>query len=232
MYHKYMNKRKIALIYRCLSAVLVLFGILWFALGTESVFEPDGWHSLLYYTILSNILVFGVFIALIIQTSRSIIGRTAKSEKRGLLPVVEAGAVVCIMLTFLVFWALLAPGYFKDGANGWPSLLTWHNLSVHVLAPILMAADYFVFCERGKLRRNDIWWYLIFPLGYVLYATVAGLLGATYESGRRFPYGFMDYDKQGWGVILWFVGLSALFVGMSLLVYWTDKKLVAKKDKV
>ena len=116
------------------------------------------------------------------------------------------------------------------------ALLTWRNLSVHLVAPILMVVDYFVFCERGKLLMKDIWWFLLFPFVYCIIATVSGFAGVTWgvdEGGRayRFPYGFMDYDNLGYMVIPWFIGLAVLFIGLSFLLLWLDRIGSSKKNK-
>ncbi|MDR0384092.1 MAG: Pr6Pr family membrane protein [Christensenellaceae bacterium] len=219
------TKNLVSLVYRIAASALILAGVLWLIFGTdgtideetgEAFFQPAGWSAFLYYTILSNILAFGVFVALFIKMVRP------NWDKRNLLPVIEGGSVAAITLTLVVFWAILAPG------TSLANLFTFHNMSVHMVAPVLLIIDFFVFTERGSLRRGHIWWWIIFPIAYLIFASVVGFLGVEYKHGDKvtnFPYGFMDYHALGFGVIPWFVGIAAFYVGLSFLVYYLDSKL-------
>jgi|GEM_PF-1493621 len=228
------QKRRIySLTFKSIAALIVLAGII------HNMIDPwgssEGLYGIavfMYYTLLSNALVLGVFVALIVRDINILIKLKKNIEvqipKRCLLYVIQAGTVVSIMLTFLVFWGLLAPPVFMG--DDVISLLYFNNLSTHLLAAIFMTVDYFVFTPRGHLKFNDIWWFTIFPIFYLVFATIGGFAGVVYRIHAdgyavRFPYGFMDYDRTGWLVIPWFIGIAVVFIGMSLLIYWLDKRL-------
>ncbi|VEU79826.1 Pr6Pr family membrane protein [Haploplasma axanthum] len=214
-----MNKVKIALTYRVIGFVIALTGVL-VHLGIFSGSISFG--TLLYYTVQSNIVVLVFFGYLIYKTVNTL---KNNEQETSFKPRIQFIFVIDILLTFIVFWVLLAPEAIKSNYPLW----TYSNLSVHAITPILFLIDYLVFSDRGHLVLKDIYYVLIFPLSYVFYTSIIGLSGFIfgYDSNKvpvHYPYFFMDYDRVGLMSLAYIVGLVIIFLGISYLFYLNDKK--------
>lgn len=84
-------------------------------------------------------------------------------------------------------------------------------------------ADWTLFDQRGRLRPRYAAWWLAFPLGYLGFALVRGLIV------HRYPYPFIDAGQLGYGG----VGLSSLFFAfafwlLGLVVVGVDRGLARR----
>ena len=216
--------RRVAVIFRFISFLIALAGLLLHM----NIFIGEFFHwRLMYYTIQSNILALFMFGLLLIKT---IIGyaREGKYGKTGFFARFEMVCVVDLLLTLIVYWALLAPGV--SGLGDEFKILSFHNFSVHLITPLLCLIDYILFTESGHLKYKDVYAITIFPLLYVLYTSIAGLTGYVYRisaDGRpvRFPYFFFDFDEIGLKAFLYIGVLMAIFLLFAHVFYWLDKKL-------
>jgi hypothetical protein len=175
----------------------------------------------LYYTIQSNILVLALFILLTVATAKSL--RDGTKKDACFYPKLCAGVLLCILLTLAVFWIMLAPKY-----TDFSTLIKFSNMGVHTFVPILMLVDYILFSLGGRLTKRDPFHFGIVPLFYLVFATVAGLLGATYKTGddvtRRFPYFFIDYDNTGWMCAVYIIIITIAYIGFGFLMYFIDSR--------
>lgn len=192
------------------------------------------WAHMLYYTFQSNALVFIVFGMLTYKTAMGL-KKEGKRGNCGYFPRVSACAVICILLTIIIFWGGLA----------WQTqevsyLRSWHNLSVHVITPVLMVADYILFSVPGKLKNRDMLLFPIFPIVYVTQALILGSAGVNYwlpsslepTGFKSFPYPFLDYTNIGWWqVVLYCILISVIVVGISYLLICIDIKRIKPKTK-
>ncbi|MDR1132457.1 MAG: Pr6Pr family membrane protein [Oscillospiraceae bacterium] len=212
------QNRVLALCYRIAACLLCLAGIL-DTLGVfEGRFAPG---ILLYYTTESNLFVLAVLAALLVKTALDI-RRGGRAGSTSYCERISAAAAVAISVTMLVFWALLAPGI------PWSWLSSFSNLQVHTFTPLLMIFDFLFFAEPGKITNRDPWLCALIPAAYFIQSTSLGLLGFTYTefSGQptRFPYFFLDFDQIGANVFVYGIGIAALFVGLSCLLRWIDRR--------
>lgn len=174
-----------------------------------------GTGSLSYYTIQSNLWALGVTLAAL---ALMLLG-VAEPDWFKLLRFVLA---VAILVTFLVFWTMLAPmmppAYL-------PSL---SNLSLHTLVPLLLLADT-LFCDRGlPPTKKQVLFCVLPPVWYLLFAMVrAEVSDRVFADGSRYPYWFLDVDKLGWfrlwggvGVFYWVLVVVALVLGLGYLLRW------------
>jgi hypothetical protein len=91
------------------------------------------------------------------------------------------------------------------------------NQFLHTVVPVLAVADWALFDQRGRLRPRYAAWWLAFPLAYLGFALIRGLIV------HRYPYPFLDAGQLGYdgvgisGVFFafafWLLGL--LFVGVD-----------------
>jgi hypothetical protein len=131
--------------------------------------------------------------------------------------------VVDLLLTFVVYWALLASG--EKGA-----LMRFDNLAVHFFSPMLCLIDYVLFTVPGYSRRRDVYAALIFPLSYMVYTSAAGYSGYTYGihtdgSPRHFPYFFLDFEMLGATSLLYIGLVAGMLIAIGYGVYLIDHKV-------
>jgi hypothetical protein len=221
------NNRIFALCYRLAAFVLCLAGIL----STMDVFGGQfHWKALLYYTVESNILILFMFGFLATKTAldlrrNGITGPSSYHER------LTAIMMLSIIVTFIIFWALLAPSFFG------PWLLGYSVMQTHAVTPLLMIVDFFLFATPGKMKKRDPWLFAIIPYAYFAQSTILGFSGFRYEArggaggeGNRFPYFFIDFDQQHGKVFLYLLVLTAFFIGLAYILLWFDRKRAAKSE--
>ncbi|MDR2749810.1 MAG: Pr6Pr family membrane protein [Clostridiales bacterium] len=204
----------IALAYRVAALIWTWFGIKDLTL-----------RSAMYYTNMSNYLAFAIFAVLVAKTALDL--KNGRHGNAGYFPVIGLIAAIDLLLTLVGFWALLAPisAMSDDFTYG------FMNMTLHTYVPLLCFVDFLLFSGNKSLKYKQIYWVLLFPLAYVAFVSVAGLLGKTYESPsepgivRRFPYFFIDYDQVGIGVLGYVAGLSLFFIVLAHGLYLFDSKV-------
>ena len=223
-----MLKNKIfALTFRIFGFFFALSGVF----SSIGVFGGElSFKMLMYYTIQSNIFVVVLFGILVVKTAIGL----KNDGKHGNVDYTPRLAFVCmvdIFITFLVFWTLLAPQLSKlsEGYSMW----SFTNLATHGITPILLIIDYYMFTPFGRLKYRDTYYIAIFPVLYLVMSTIAGFSGYTYalsENGSvtRFPYFFIDYDQNGWFVLLYVFVIMIVILSISHLLYLLDKKSAKK----
>jgi hypothetical protein len=168
--------------------------------------------AILYYTIQSNLWVMlttAVYLAL------SVAGVSVHFR---VLEVARFAVLVGITITFLIFWAVLAPKMEKE------YLLSMNNVLVHTLVPLLFIADFFLFDRIAPLHAVEVLWSLVMPLCYLLFSIVHAAVNPNlrFQDGSRYPYFFLDVDKYGWfgfrkgiGVFWWCILFTGLTLGLG-----------------
>jgi len=217
------KNRVIALAYRITAFLVCLFGILW----ATNLFSGE-FHgvALLYYTIQTNILVLAMFGMLIVKTATTL-KNEGKEGENGFFPRLSAGALVAIALTLIVFWLVLAPFMLPEGAG---YLKSFSNLSVHLIAPLLMLGDYIMFSKGGALKKTDPYLFMIVPIVYLVKTLIIGFSGAVkfqipeLTEASNFPYFFLDYNDVGGFMFLYIAVMSAFYLGLSFAMLAIDKK--------
>jgi len=191
--------------------------------------------SFIYYTIQSNFLAVVMFMILIIRTIKGL--RENVHGSAGWLTRFQMVCTVNLFVTFIVFWAVLAPTLPR-----W-YLLSYDNFAIHVIAPLLCLADYILFSEASRLKYKDVYLTCVFPLFYLAFVYIAGFAG--YDYGRRLivteelgaevvrgywvpiraPYFFLDYDEVGFMALIYIGGIVAFVLLLGHVIYFIDKKL-------
>ncbi|MDR2749808.1 MAG: Pr6Pr family membrane protein [Clostridiales bacterium] len=217
--------RRFALIYRCAAFLLAIAGIL----DTIGLWSGDLKPSyFMYYTIDSNVLMVALFGLLIIKTARALREQGPKGPC-GFYPVLGMIVGIDIFLTLVGYWVILAPLQFT--MNGESSLYSFSNLTVHLIAPLLGFLDFVLFSKSKSLRYKHIYLVVIFPLLYVAFTSIAGLLGYVFVSPfdnsirTRFAYFFIDFDQIGLMVFAYIGALAVFFLIFSHLLYLFDSKV-------
>ncbi|WBC09285.1 Pr6Pr family membrane protein [Micromonospora sp. WMMA1947] len=202
------RRRLPAILLRLTLVLAVLAGIVLTALGPATVTG-----LLPYFTIQSNVAV-GV-----------LAGYAAWCALRGRPepPSVLKGAVTLyITITGTVYHLVLAnpaSPFAMTQPDRQPGEW-WGNQFLHTVVPLLAVADWALFDRRGWLRPRYAAWWLVFPLGYLGFALVRGLIV------DRYPYPFIDAGELGYaGVAISATGFAAVFWLLGLLFVGVDRLL-------
>ncbi|GMB10939.1 MAG: Pr6Pr family membrane protein [Candidatus Improbicoccus devescovinae] len=220
------KNKKIILIFRICSFVFCTIALM----AQFGVFTGNFWaSSLLYYTVQSNIMIWGLFGSLIFFTIIDIINKNHKKSGASYHPKLCATVMLAAMVTLIIFWTVLAP-QFEDFAFS----LTFNSIGLHLISPLLILFDYIFFTQRGVLAKTDIWIFTIPPLGYYIQATILGFSGVLYPSAEgkepnHFPYFFIDYYKSGWMVAVYVISIIICFLFLASLIIYFDNKYSSKK---
>ncbi|GAB4273511.1 MAG: hypothetical protein Kow0013_27430 [Pararhodobacter sp.] len=169
--------------------------------------QPDGsgwgaelWAMLRYFTILTNILT-GVVL------TRVALGRPPTAG-------VLAGTLLSIVMVGAVYHALLAPETPLDG------LRWWTDFGFHTVVPVGTALWWLTFAPKA-LRIVQLPYWLLWPLGYCVYALARGALDG------RYPYFFLDLDRFGTAYVAGYIaGLVAAFALVGLIL-WLIARLLS-----
>ena len=166
------KKKKFALVFRLIAVLFTLYALM----RQFGVFQPQfDFEAIIYYTIQSNGLALVMFTMLAVRTERDL-----GSVQHGTAGYFTRFRMICtvnLALTFIIFWALLAPTL-----PFW-YLLSFNNLSIHAIVPLLCLFDYILFSEAGRLKYKDVYLTTAFPLAYIAFTLVAGFSG--YDYGLR-----------------------------------------------
>ena len=218
-----MNTNRTAqLIYQSFYCALGLVGIV-ASFGIFDDYTMLRWDFYVHFTNLSNYLCVGIMAAQLVQTAKK-----KEDSYVTAVPLLKFIGVLAILLTFVVFNALLAGD--RDPQLNWRV----GSLLAHVVLPIMFIADWFLFRERGKVK----WYYPIasagFPLAYVLFILVqamilkfdTSILIPGTNTPLIYPYFFVNLETQG--VAKWAVLLLVAFMAVGFVFYGVDRLLKRK----
>ncbi|MGH9464755.1 MAG: Pr6Pr family membrane protein [Thermoanaerobaculia bacterium] len=124
-------------------------------------------------------------------------------------------AVVAMATTGIVFGLLLSQIESEH-------IIPWVNFVTHYLMPIVMVLDWLFQPPKARLAPRHVWFWLIYPVTYLVYSLIRGAIGGWY------PYWFIDPNKApgGWGgVTLYVVAITVGFLVVSGLLLFVGNKL-------
>ena len=202
-----MSSPKTAAIIRFGTAFAMLASIVWQITSRllNNVFRPEEYFS--YFTIQTSL------IAVVTLSVSGWFAWTGRKETR-VLNVVRLSTVTFTVVVTLVY-NLLLRGLAddpKDGGYVWPVL---PNEILHVWAAIFMLIDWMLSSRRINLRIRTIFWVLVFPLAWLIYSVIRGLIV------NWWPYWFINPNEPAGitGMLTYIVAimLFLLTVAIALL---------------
>ena len=202
-----MSSLRTSAIIRYATAGAMLFSIVWQISSRllNNVFRP--WEYFSYFTIQTSL------IAIVTLGVSGWFAWNSQVETR-VLNIVRMCTVTFTVVVTLVY-NLLLRGLANDPADGnyvWPVL---PNEILHVWAAIFMLIDWMLSSRRINLRIRTIFWVLVFPLAWLLYSIVRGLLVDWW------PYWFINPNEPAGitGMLTYIVAimLFLLTVAIALL---------------
>lgn len=202
-----MTSLKTSAIIRYATAGAMLFSVVWQISSRliNNVFRP--WEYFSYFTIQTSL------IAIVTLMVGGWFAWTGRTETR-VLNIVRLCTVTFTVVVTLVY-NLLLRGMADDPADGgyvWPVL---PNEILHVWAAIFMLIDWMLSSRRINLRIRTIFWVLVFPLVWLAYSIVRGLIV------NWWPYWFINPNEPAGitGMLTYIIGimLFLLTVAIALL---------------
>jgi hypothetical protein len=165
------------------------------------------WNYLGFFTILTNLLV------------AITLTRVARGGGFGSAPTHHStitGVVLAIAIVGVAYHTLLSGRVPVMGPLWWTA-----DRMLHYLMPAATVLWWLVFVPTRTLTYRDPLAWLVFPVGYLVYALVRGAIDGWY------PYFFIDVSAIGYGQALANAALltSAMFVAGCLMV--TGARVVA-----
>ena len=135
----------------------------------------------MYFTIQSNLAIAVICaVGAVLLLKNRVIGHAWY--------VIKFVGTVAITLTGVVFCFVLAP---TMGNAAW----NMQNILTHVVVPLFSVADFFVTGVFGSVRKRSVFFVLLPPLAYVIYAGVGFVRGWHFGGGRNYPYFFLNWGS-------------------------------------
>lgn len=219
--------RKFSLIYKMLTALAILTGLI------INLFHTKSPISLLsYYTSQSNIICLVAFICYFIL---DLIDKNRNYRKNDIYYLIKGAITIMIFLTTFCYHIALSPVGFdmehlqKDFLSKKIS-----NFILHTCAPWLVILDYFLFDEKGHFKKYYPFLWLFLPLNYLIYVYLYSAQGGTFYNiggSNQFAYFFLDYKQIGINAVInWIFGICLLVLLFSYLLVYIDRFLFKKKQ--
>jgi hypothetical protein len=132
-------------------------------------------NELCYFTIQSNLIVFGMCAALALWPERAWFARVPRLI-----------GLVCITVTAVVYYGILA------AAEHYVGVALIGDVLAHAVSPLLYVGTWLAIGPRGILRRHDAFRMLTFPIFWATLTLVRGAIIHVY------PYDFIDVQSNGY----------------------------------
>jgi hypothetical protein len=189
-------------IMRLFAVVAVIAGVVLTATGPATV------TGLLPYFTIQSSLGYGIFAA------------WAAFRGRATPPALKGAVTLYVAITGLVYHLVLtnqASGFaMAPVERALPDAIG--NQLLHTVVPLLAVLDWLLFDERGRFRWRYALYWLAFPLGYLAFALVRGLVV------DRYPYPFINVNDLGYdGVAVSTVVFAVAFWILGLLFVAIDR---------
>ncbi|MGK5739488.1 Pr6Pr family membrane protein [Micromonospora sp. URMC 103] len=205
------RRRRAVAVLRVVTVAGVLAGILLTALGPATVTG-----LLPYFTIQSNVAV-GLLAGYAAWRAW---------RERPEPPAVLTGAVTLYITITGVVYHLVLANPASPFAVAQPDRAPGEALGnqlLHTVVPLLALTDWALFDRRGRMRLRHAAWWLAFPLAYLAFALLRGLVVHGY------PYPFLDAGELGYGgVALVSVLLAMAFWLLGVLLVGADRALARR----
>ncbi|MFF8943571.1 Pr6Pr family membrane protein [Streptomyces sp. NPDC014864] len=158
----------------------------------KSLAGPGPAEFWIYFTVQSNLFLSVFFAALVVRPLRG------TDTEGAFLASVKGAVTLYIVITGTVFNLLLANPASPFYQQQKESHYTWDSVLLHVVTPLMALLDWLFFGPRGALRPRHAALWLAYPLAYLVFALVRGIV---VTSGTRYPYPFLDVAGSGYGQV-------------------------------
>lgn len=174
------GRKNLSLVLKSIVIVSALLGTFLSAYAGRNSFM-GGTRVFMYFTIQSNIAA-----AVIGAVGLGLLMRNKTNGK--VFPVIQFVGAVAITLTGVVFGFVLAPTL---GAQAW----NLQNILTHVVVPIAAVADFFVVCSGAGIKKRNVFFVILPPIAYAVYAGIGYALGWQFSEHSNYPYFFLNWGS-------------------------------------
>ena len=183
------------------------------------IVNRGGFGMLLYYTVLSNLLV-AIFTLYLLRVMK----RDGENWQDSTLLRLKGGVTMSIMITCVIYHFLLAP----IATN----FYTLENFLCHYIVPLWFLADTLFFDKQGQYKIWDPIVWTILPLLYMIFALFNGLvlkLDIPNSKVSPFPYFFLNIAK-GWDVVIKWCAIIFVAYMLAGFVFYFIKQIKRKSS--
>ena len=169
--------------------------------------KHGGFGMLLYYTVLSNLLVM-IFTGYLLWKMR----REGDHWQSSSLLRLKGGITMSIMITCVIYHFMLAP-LTKD-------FYRLENFLCHYIVPLWFLVDTIIFDKSRQYKWFDPMLWTSLPLFYMIFAILNGFvlkMDVPNAKDSPFPYFFLNANKYGWGFV--FRWAAIIFVAYMVSGY-------------
>ena len=169
--------------------------------------KHGGFGMLLYYTVLSNLLVM-IFTGYLLWKMR----REGDHWQSSSLLRLKGGVTMSIMITCVIYHFMLAP-LTKD-------FYRLENFLCHYIVPLWFLVDTIIFDKSRQYKWFDPIVWTVLPLLYMGFAILNGFvlkMDVPNAKDSPFPYFFLNANKYGWGFV--FRWAAIIFVAYMVSGY-------------
>ena len=169
--------------------------------------KHGGLGMLLYYTVLSNLLVM-IFTGYLLWKMR----REGDHWQSSSLLRLKGGITMSIMITCVIYHFMLAP-LTKD-------FYRLENFLCHYIVPLWFLVDTIIFDKSRQYKCFDPIVWTVLPLLYMGFAILNGFvlkMDVPNAKDSPFPYFFLNANKYGWGFV--FRWAAIIFVAYMVSGY-------------
>ena len=201
-----------------IKLAMIVVGVLGIVFSASSTSFMANGYVFMFFTVQSTITIMAISLVFLINDVLVLFKKDSFVGQK--LYLTKYAFTVAITITFLVFFAVLAPTLGID------YLLSFNNFSLHLIVPVLALIDFFIFDMDIDLSYKNSLLGCLMPLYYVVFFLIGIPLGFRYtDTGLKAPYFFLNYEEIGWfqitskgpGVIVYILGMMVLIVGLCFL---------------
>lgn len=181
--------------------------------------KHGGFGMLLYYTVLSNLLVI-LFTGYLLLKMRS----DDDSWQSPVILRLKGGVTMSIMITCVIYHFMLAPI-----ATDFYRL---ENFLCHYIVPLWFLADTLFFDKSRQYKWFDPIVWTVLPLLYMGFAILNGLvlkMNIPNSKDNPFPYFFLNANKHGWGFVFRWAAIIFVAYMVSGYLFYLVKSIEKSK---
>ena len=182
--------------------------------------KRGGLGMLLYYTVLSNLLVM-IFTGYLVWK----MSREGDHWQSSSLLRLKGGVTMSIMITCVIYHFMLAPlttDFYR-----------LENFLCHYIVPLWFLADTIIFDKSRQYKWFDPIVWTVLPLLYMGFAILNGFvlkMDVPNAKDSPFPYFFLNATKHGWGFVFrWAVTIFVAYMVSGYLFYFGKNIKKTKK---
>ena len=181
--------------------------------------KRGGLGMLLYYTVLSNLLVM-IFTGYLLWKMR----REGDHWQSSSLLRLKGGVTMSIMITCVIYHFMLAPlttDFYR-----------LENFLCHYIVPLWFLVDTIIFDKSRQYKWFDPIVWTVLPLLYMGFAILNGFvlkMDVPNAKDSPFPYFFLNANKYGWGFVFRWAAIIFVAYMVSGYLFYLVKNI--KKSK-